>query len=56
MCPYGCGEVLLRTETRGRVYYSNKNGKKHECVERLNERNSVNGYVDDGCGCVERLW
>lgn len=56
MCPYGCGEHIMRTEDRGKVYYSNKDGTKHLCQARFEERNTNRGYVDDGCGCVERIW
>lgn len=56
MCPYGCGAEILRTEDRGKVYYSNKNGKTHTCQEKFQERNTLHGYVDDGVGDVERIW
>jgi len=57
LCPNGCGEILLRTEQRGRVTYSNKNGKRHHCSAQFDVRNATwHGYVSDGCGCVERVF
>ena len=58
MCPYGCGTVVLRTEDRGRTYYSNKNGKRHTCNEQFAERGG-RVYVADSPSpncCVERIW
>lgn len=55
ICPYGCSQVVLRTEDKGKIYYSDKNGRKHHCLGRFDERNTLHGYVDDGCGCVERV-
>ena len=56
ICPYGCGAKLWRTEDRGKVTYSERNGKKHTCPEQFQEQNTVRGYVSDGGGCVERIW
>lgn len=56
MCPNGCGEILLRTEQRGRVSYSNKNGKRHQCTAVYDANANRWGYVSDGAGCVERVF